>query len=61
MNETNWIEDSATFTDNGKVTFEHDGRKHPHRIRMVHLDGTPIGQWSDCDDCDTTNGAEDES
>ena len=53
---TSWIEDSATITDNGKVTFEHDGIGTGHRVRMVHLDGTPIGGWRRCDDCDTTQG-----
>ena len=53
---TSWIEDSATMTDNGKITFEHSDKVHPHKIRKVHLDGTPIGEWSDCDDCDTITG-----
>lgn len=53
---TSWIENSATHTDNGLVTFEHSSRELPHQVRSVYLDGTPKGSWIPCDDCETGEG-----
>jgi len=54
MTTTNWIEETSTMTDNGKMTFEHDSIGPLNIVRMVYLDGTPFGDghWSNCDDCD---------
>lgn len=57
MINTNWVEEFPTWNDKyGRVTFQHDGVGSGHNVRMVHLDGTPISDWSRCDDCDTSEG-----